>query len=133
MKKRSREEDGKPLKKLGSSDPGSTYKLSVTLLQGVVLWKSTELLTNRVARILSISTSIFSVLICIKVIKLFDSKEELTPLFFKNCCRDKTIKVYYYMTHLSASISFLQDTAHTILAQYMMLAENRLNRSNSYF
>lgn len=67
--------------------------------------------THGAARILRISTSvIFSVLICIKVIKLFDTKEELAHMFLKTCCHNKTINVYYYMTHFSASISFLQDT-----------------------
>lgn len=42
LKRRSREEDGEPLKKLSCSDPADTGKLCVYLLQGVVLWKLTD-------------------------------------------------------------------------------------------
>lgn len=60
---------------------------------------------RRAARIQSISTSvIFSVLIYIKVIKLVDTKEEITHLFLKNCCCNKAINVYCNTTCLSASI-----------------------------
>lgn len=47
LKRRSREEDGEPLKKLGSSDAAGTWKLCVYLLQGVVLGKLTDQLTHR--------------------------------------------------------------------------------------
>lgn len=67
--------------------------------------------THGAARILRIGPSVIcSVLICIKVIKLIDTEEELTQLLLKNCYQHRTIKVYYYVTHLSAAISFLQDT-----------------------
>lgn len=47
LKRRSREEDGEPLQKLGSSDPACTWKLRVYLLQRVVLWKLTDQLAHR--------------------------------------------------------------------------------------
>lgn len=68
LKRRSREEDGEPLKKLGCSDPADTGKLCVYLLQELSCgsWQ---------IRILRISNSVLVlVFICIPVIKLLDTK-----------------------------------------------------------